>query len=240
MVRGQIVNWSCFFALLSYVHGRLSPHLHSPILLVAEPCWTVKDHEKITQFVFEKFKPPGFVIVDSALVSLWAYSVVNACVVDVGYDKVDVTAIADFSISLAGRGVAIRNCGGDAMTRQLLKMLAGKGFTKDMCEQLKRSSICEIPPPDAKLPGLSEAPDEVINPADATSTGALGSGPGQRVSAGALGESPLVPGPGTQVGDGAKDDIESDGVLDVAGIVAAGNKKMEEFLARKEKEKQRR
>jgi actin-related protein 9 len=49
---------------------------------------------------------------------------------------------------------------------------------------------------------------------------------------------PLGPGPGTEVGDDSKDDIEQDGVLDVASIITAGNKKMEEFLARKEKEKQ--
>ena len=60
MVQGRIANWSCFFALLTYVHKRMSPHLHSPILLVAQPCWTTSDYEKLTQFFFEKFKPPGF------------------------------------------------------------------------------------------------------------------------------------------------------------------------------------
>ena len=124
------------------------------------------------------------------------------------------------------------------MTRQLLQLLQSKGFDKDMCEQLNRSPICEILPPGVPLPGFSASlGDEITNPAAAASTGALGSGPGQRLSAGALGEAPRGPGADTEVGEEPTDGIEADGVLDVASIVAAGNKKMEEFLARKEKEK---
>jgi actin-related protein 9 len=239
LVEGRVANWSCFYALLSYVHKRLSPHLHSPILLVAQPCWTIRDYEKLTQFFFEKFKPPGFIIVDSALTSLWAYNVVNACVVDVGFQKTDVSAIVDFAINVSGRGIAIPNVGGEAFTQRLAHLLRARGFNRDMGEQLKLSNICEILPPGVPLPGSSdeEPIEEITNPAAAASTGAIGSGPGQRLSAGALGELPLGPGPGTEVGDDTKDDIEHDGVLDVAGIVAGGNKKMEEFLARKEKEK---
>jgi actin-related protein 9 len=239
MRAGKVVNWSAFFALLSYVHKRLSPHLHSPVLLVAQPCWTVKDYERITQFYFETFKPPGFVIVDSALTSLWAYNVVNACVVDVGLDKADVSAIVDFAINTPGRGIAIPGIGGESFTHTLHELLEPKGFNRDMCEQLKKSSICEILPADVPLPGGTDSTTiEITNPAAAASTGAVGSGPGQRVSAGALGDAPLGPGPGTEVGEESKDALESEGVLDVASIVAAGNKKMEEFLAKKEKEKQ--
>ncbi|KAF2673352.1 actin-like ATPase domain-containing protein [Microthyrium microscopicum] len=238
MEDGKIVNWSCLFALLQHVHRRLSPHLHSPMLLVAQPCWTARDYEKLTQFFFEKFKPPCFIIVDSALTSLWAYNTVNACVVDVGYQKADVTAISEFSVHIPGRGVALGRCGGEAMTERLLELLKSKGFDKEMCEQLKQSPICEILPPGVPLPGSSNSKvGEVSNPAAAASTGAIGSGPGQRISAGALGDAPLGPGPGTEVGEEAADPVESDGVLDVASIVTAGNKKMEEFLARKEKEK---
>jgi actin-related protein 9 len=228
MAQGRIVNWSCFFALLTYVHKRMSPHLHSPILLVAQPCWTASDYEKLTQFFFEKFKPPGFTIVDAALPSLWAYNVVNACVVDVGYEKTDVTAISDFSINVSGRGISIPNCGGESFTQQLLRLLKPRNFNRIMCEQLKTSAICEIPPPGTTLPGFSESPVAATHP---VLTGAPGSGSGQRLSGGALGEA------GNEAGDDGKDDIEADGVLDVASIVAGGNKKMEEFLARKEKEK---
>jgi actin-related protein 9 len=238
--QGKIVNWSCFLALLAYVHKRLSPHLHSPMLLVAQPGWTARDYEKLTQFFFEKFKPPCFVIVDAALNSLWAYNVVNACVIDVGYQKADVSAITDFSVQTTGRGVMIENCGGVAMTDKLLELLEGQGFDRDMAEQLKRSAICEILPHGTPLPGSKDGPEAaavVTNPAAAASTGALGSGPGQRLSAGAIGDVPMGPGPGTQVGEETTDSIEAEGVLDVASIVA-DTKKMEDFLAKKEREKQ--
>lgn len=235
---GKITNWSCFLALLAYVHRRLSPHLHSPMLLVAQPGWTARDYEKLTQFFFEKFKPPCFVIVDAALNALWAYNIVNACVVDVGYDKADVSAIVDFAVQKTGRGVMLEGCGGSAMTAKLLELLKDQGFDQDMAEQLKRSPICEILPYGTTLPGSRPVSTAAItNPAAAASTGALGSGPGQRVSGGATGDLPMGPGPGTQVGEETTDAIENDGILDVAAIVA-NNKKMEEFLAKKEKEKQ--
>lgn len=240
MVQGRITNWPGFFALLSYVHKRLSPHLHSPILLVAQPCWTTRDYEKLTQFFFEKFKPPGFVIVDSALTSLWAYNTANSCVVDVGYQKTDVTAITEYSVNVPGRGFALPGVGGDAFTQKLLELLDDKGFNLSMCEQLKQNSICEILPSGVPLPGGSDSPsEEITNPAAAASTGAVGSGPGQRHNAGALGDAPLGPGPGTEVGEEPSGPVEVDGVLDVASIVAAGNKKVEEFISKKEQEKQK-
>ena len=238
MTEGRITNWSCFFGLLSYVHNRLGPHLHSPILLIAQPCWTSKDYEKLTQFFFEKFKPPGFTIIDAATAALWAYNVVNACVIDVGYGKADVTAITDFAIHTPGRGISIPKCGGEAMTQRLLELLSHEGFNRDMCEQLKRSAICEVLQPGVPLPGSAEvAVDEITNPAAAASTGAVGSGPGQRHSAAALGEAPMGPGQFTEVGDDVTDVAEHEGVLDVASLVTAGEKNMKEILARKEREK---
>ena len=220
-----------FFAFLHHVHNTLSPTLHSPIMLIAEPCWTAKNFEDITQFIFEKFKTPAFCIMDSALATSYAFAAANACVVDVGFEKVDVTAVTEFQISSRG---SVPDSGGEAMTRQLKELLQSKGFTRDMAEQLKRSAICEILPPATPLPG-SEGPEEIIsNPAAAASTGASSSGPNVRVT-----EAPRGPGPDTEVGDedGAGPDnvAEDDGVLDVASIVASG--KTQEFLAKKEKEK---
>ncbi|KAI9736201.1 MAG: Actin-like protein arp9 (SWI/SNF complex component arp9) [Cirrosporium novae-zelandiae] len=232
--QGRIVNWPCFFALLSHVYTSLSPPFHTPVLLVAEPAWTLRDHEMITQFIFEKFKPPGFCLIDSALAACYAYGVSHATVVDVGYQKTDVTAVADFLVNDLGREIAHIGCGGDAMTEQLFKLLGPKGFTKDMCEQLKCSNICEILPPGTPLPGQAQKKDEVTNPAAAASTGALGSGPGQRQSLAAQGSAPRGPGADTDV-EGDKDVHEDEGVLDVASIVASG--KTSEFLARKEREK---
>lgn len=234
---GRIVDWPCFFALFEYIYNRLSPGIHTPICLVGQPCWTVKDHHKITQFIFEKFRPPAFNIVDAALCSMFAHKEVqNACIIDVGYEKADVTAIVDFNIHTAGRQIAMPNCGGEAFTKRLQELLASKKWNREMAEQLKKSPVCELLPPGIPLPGNGEiTKEEITNPAAAASTGATASGPGHRLNAGALGEAPMGPGPDTQIGEEPAA-AESEGVLDIAKIVGSGNTK--DFIAQKEKEKQ--
>lgn len=232
---GRIVDWSCFFALLTHIYNTLSPPFHTPILVISQPAWTAQDHESLTQFFFEKFKTPAFCLMDSALAVCYAYGKPTATVIDVGLGKCDVSSVEEFVVSDLGRGSALDHCGGEAMTVRLLELLEKKGFTRDMCEQLKKNSICEILPPGAELPIESDG-----NPASAVSTGATGSGDGQRGSIAAQGGVPRGPGPNTDVGDADedrdfKDGEDDEGVLDVATIVASG--KTSEFLARKEKEK---
>lgn len=233
---GRIVEWSCFFALLTHIYNTLSPPFHTPILVIAQPAWTAQDHESLTQFFFEKFKTPAFCLMDSALAVCYAYATPTATVVDVGFSKCDVTTVNEFVVNELGRGAALRDCGGEAMTQRLLELLGPKGFTRDMCEQLKKNSICEILPPGADQP----AEAEVENPASVASTGAAGSGDGQRGSIAAQGAAPRGPGANTDAGDADedrdfKDGEDDEGVLDVATIVASG--KTSEFLAKKEKEK---
>ncbi|GME25667.1 putative chromatin remodeling complex subunit protein [Neofusicoccum parvum] len=234
MEEGRIVNWPCFFALMTHVYNTLNPPFHTPILLIGQPAWTPKEKERLTQFFFEKFKMPAFTIMDSATAIAYAYGASSATVVDVGFQKSDVTAISDFIMHETGRAIALPECGGDAMTRRLLELLKPRGLNWEMCEQLKKNPICEILPPNTPLPGSGEnSGDGVTNPAAAASTGATGSGPD---AAAAIGNAPRGPGLDTEVGDEGKEDEESEGVLDVASIVTSG--KMNELLAKKEKEKQ--
>jgi actin-related protein 9 len=231
---GKIVDWACFFALITHVYNAMNPPFHTPILLITQPAWTPREHEKLTQFFFEKFKTPAFGLMDAALATSWAYGVHTATVVDVGKDKVDVTAISEFIPHTQGRVISLPDCGGEALTNGLLSHLKSKGLNRDMCEQLKKNPICEILPPDVPLPGseAAETSAKITNPAAAASTGALGSGP---AGAATIGTVPRGPGEDTEVGEeGAAEDNE--GVLDVASIVAGG--KMNEYLAKKEKEKQ--
>ena len=237
---GRIVDWSCFFALLTHIYNTMGPPFHTPILVISQPAWTAQDHESLTQFIFEKFKTPAFCLMDSALAVCYAYATPTATVVDVGYGKCDVTAVNEFLVSDLGRGSALPGCGGEAMTQRLHHLLDGRGFTTDVCEQLKKSPICEILPPGTELPAEAEAPTTVSNPAAAASTGASGSGTGQRGSIAAQGGAPRGPGVNTEVGDADEDrefkeGEDDEGVLDVAAIVASG--KTSEFLAKKEREK---
>ncbi|KAJ5771886.1 hypothetical protein N7520_002415 [Penicillium odoratum] len=221
---GRIVNWPCFFALLTHIYNSLSPPFHTPILLVSQPVWSARDREAICQFVFEKFKVPGFSMMDAALAACYGFGVQTATVIDVGKSKVDVTAVTDFMINDHGRGIALEGCGGDAMTDRLLELLGPRGFTREMCEQLKRSNIAEILPPGVTLPGTAATARQGLNPAAAASTG----------GADAIGAVPRGPGEGTQT-DGDTNGDEDEGVLDVAAIVSSGN--TTEYLANLEKEK---
>lgn len=226
---GQVVDWPCFYALMTHVYNTVNPPFHTPVLLISEPVWAMKEHEKVTQFVFEKFKVPAFTMMDSAMAASYAYGITTATVVDVGLGKADVTCIADSMLHEVGRGIAVPGCGGQAMTERLLAMLQGRtGFTRDMCEQLKKSGICEILSSEADKPGNDSAVIDGANPAAAASTGA-----GQRKPS-AAGELPRGPGEGTQVGE-EKELEDEEGVLDIAGIVTGGN--MTEYLAQKEHEK---
>ncbi|KAF2712046.1 hypothetical protein K504DRAFT_499158 [Pleomassaria siparia CBS 279.74] len=231
---GKIVNWSCFFALITHVYNTMNPPFHTPILLIAQPAWTPREHEKLTQFFFEKFKTPAFGLMDAALATCWAYGVHTSTVVDVGKDKVDVTAISEFIPHTQGRVVALPGCGGEALTQGLLSKLRSKGLNRDMCEQLKKNVICEMLPVGVSLPGIGNLSDQdlVTNPAAAASTGALGSGP---AAASAIGNAPRGPGADTEVGDDINGE-DNDGVLDVASIVAGG--RMEEYLAKIDRQKQ--
>ena len=233
---GRIVDWQCFYALMAHVYNTVNPPFHTPILLISEPVWTLKEYEKVTQFFFEKFKVPAFGMMDSAMAASYAYGVPNATVVDVGLGKADITCVADFVLHSVGRSLAVPDCGGEAMTERLMELLKGrKGFTRDVCEQLKKSSICEILPDEMQMPGEDSAmADGPSNPAAAASTGADGARPGQRKPS-VVGDLPRGPGPGTEVGE-EKNLEDEEGVLDIASIVTGGN--MSEYLAQKEREKQ--
>ncbi len=234
IVQGQIVDWPCFFALMTHVYNVLNPPFHTPILLISQPAWTPRDHEKLTQFFFEKFKMPAFAIMDAAMSACYAYGVHTATVVDVGLDKTDVTAITEFLIHDVERCVALPDCGGEAMTRRLLDLLGARGFTREMCEQLKKSPICEVLPPGMALPGPADNGHDGIPklPPGAINGGA----PVQRSAAATTADVIKRTGSDAGLDDEPAIEEEKEGVLDVASIVAGG--KMSEYLARKEKEKQ--
>ncbi|KAI5845575.1 hypothetical protein DFP73DRAFT_511979 [Morchella snyderi] len=141
MKEGKVVDWGCFFALLQHVHETINPTFHTPILMLYPPNFDDRDKELLTQFVFEKLKAPGFAIMDASLAVLWAYGVSTATVVDVGYEKTDITPVVDFIVQERAR-TTVSGWGGDSMTKHLAKLLSH--VKVEEVEQLKRSPICEI------------------------------------------------------------------------------------------------
>ena len=229
---GRIKNWSCFYALLQHVYNLLSPPFHTPILLITQPVWSKRECEYLVNFMFEKFQPPGLSLLDSAKASFFAHNVPVGIVIDVGYTKCDVTAVTEGYAAPFGRVTALPECGGENLTNRLFDLLGPKGFSKDMCEKLKQSNICEVLAPGVPYPSETEQPASA-NPAAATaSTGINGSKLSEKASSSQT-NLPRGPGSGTEVGEEQVEDNE--GVLDVASIVASG--KTTEFLAKKEKEK---
>jgi actin-related protein 9 len=248
IVEGRVENWPCFFALLSHIWKTMGPHFVSPLIVISQPCWTARDKEMITQYFFQDHRIPAFCMMDSALAACYAYGIPSGLVIDVGLDKCDVSAVTDFTVNEAGRGVALSGCGGRTMTKRLQEALTQKGISCDepMAEALKRSAVCEILSPGVALPtGKPAAPvavaatatnGEVPNPAAAASTGAVDSGADAKDAEGAQpGEAPRGPGNGTVVGEEGDNEDDNEGVLDVAAIVAQSN--AAEVLAKREAEK---
>ncbi len=140
-----------FLAFLDHVHSMLTTTYHNtPIMLMASPQWTRPDCEAIARYVFEKTKTPSLCLMHSGLCANYGLKFPNMAVVDVGFEKVDVTCVFD------GRVVNHRELGfplperhisgGEVFTRRLFDLLRDRGFTYDMAEQLKRSHICEVLP----------------------------------------------------------------------------------------------
>jgi actin-related protein 9 len=240
IVKGAIVDWPCFMAFLTYIYNTLSPPFHTPILIVAQPAWRQDDLVKLCQFVFQTFKTPAFNVIDSAAAVNWAWGRDESTVIDVGYEKCDITAVTGFAVDQTTRSIAL-DYGGEFMTQKLLELLRPKGFDRNMCEQLKRSPICEILPLYTPLPTEHAHPGattDSANPAAAASTGATSTEAGAAANLPAQNNLPRGPGLDTEAGLDdldIKDAEDNDGVLDIASIVASG--KTNEFLAKQERQK---
>ncbi|OTB18455.1 hypothetical protein K445DRAFT_9408 [Daldinia sp. EC12] len=235
---GRIVNMPAFLAFLDHVHGLLTTTYHNtPIMLMASPRWTRPDCEAIARYVFEKTKTPALCLLHSAVAAQYGLKWPTMTVVDIGYEKVDVTCIHEYLI-VSEKGLGYPNpvreiSGGEVFTQKLLALLKDKGFNYEMAEQLKKSPLCEVLPYAPDSDDLMELPTEDIPLTT-----------GQVPAAASSNADPVKPveppKPATALGgeteDGTADSKENEeGVLDVANIVTSGNTR--EFLAKKEKEK---
>ncbi|KAM3457316.1 Actin-like protein ARP9 [Beauveria bassiana D1-5] len=232
---GHIVHMDAFLAFLDHVHGLLTTTYHNtPILLMASPQWTRPDAEAIARYIFEKTRTPALCIIHSGIATQYGLKWPNMTVVDIGFQKVDVTAIHDGRVVNhidVGASVADDQLsGGDVFTQRLKTLLASENFTYDMAEQLKKSTICEVLPYVATADKLFELPV-------ASSSGAPPSAPqATKPLAPVADPEASKPDAAANEEEGGDDNkAEDDGILDVAAIVTSGQTK--EFLARKEKEK---
>lgn len=228
-----------FLAFLDHVHGLLTTTYHNtPIMLMASPQWTRPDCETIARYVFENTRTPALCIIHSGIATQYGLKWPHMTVIDIGHEKVDVTAIHDgrvvnhTEVSAAAYGPGGVS-GGEAFTRSLQRLLADKGFSHDMAEQLKKSNICEVLPYAGAAKDLMELP--VASASGAAAAGLSASAPEGSVAT-AEAVSKMMSNP-LDEGENTNGSGEDDGVLDVATIVTTGQTK--EFLAKKEKEKEK-
>ncbi|KAI1128885.1 actin-like ATPase domain-containing protein [Nemania abortiva] len=234
MQGGRIVNMPAFLAFIDHVHGLLTQTFHNtPIVLMASPQWTRPDCETITRYIFERTKTPALCLLHSAVAAQYGLKWPSMTVVDIGFEKVDVTCIYDSNIVShkdLGFPTPVREIsGGEAFTQKLLTLLKDKGFTYEMAEQLKKSPICEVLPYVPDLPELMELPTETQA---AASQGTAQATAGVEAPKIMEPVKPALNADDTENGDFREAD---EGVLDVANIVTSGNTR--EFLAKREKEK---
>ncbi|KAI1107814.1 hypothetical protein F4804DRAFT_1245 [Jackrogersella minutella] len=235
---GRIVNMPAFLAFLDYVHSLLTTTYHNtPIMLMASPQWTRPNCEAIARYIFEKTKTPALCLLNSAVAAQYGFKSPTMTVIDIGFEKVDVTCIHEYLI-VSQKGLGFPNpvreiSGGEVFTQKLLSLLKDKNFTYDMAEQLKKSPLCEVLPYAPDLDDLMELPTDDVVAALSQPTGpASSSAEGAKIV-----EPPKpVTAFGGEIDGGLVEGKEADeGVLDVANIVTSGNAR--EFLAKKEKEK---
>lgn len=228
-----------FLAFLDHVHSLLTTTYHNtPIMLMASPQWTRPDCEAISQYIFEKTRTPALCMIHSGIATQYGLKWSNMTVIDIGFEKVDVTAIYDGrvvnQIDVGSSGTDSPISGGEVFTKRLMKLLEGKSFTHDMAEQLKKSTVCEVLPYASGEPGLVELPKDN---APAPSVSVPAAAPAVEASNPVELTKPLDTGADDagENGDSTTNNGDDDGVLDVAAIVTSGQTK--EFLAKKEKEK---
>ncbi|KAK4647277.1 Actin-like protein arp9 [Podospora bellae-mahoneyi] len=241
---GHIVHMEAFLAFLEHVHQALTTTYHNtPIMLMASPQWTKADCEVISRYVFEKTKTPALCLLHSGLATQYGLKWPNMTVVDVGFEKVDVTCVYEGRVvghndvgpgnvrdsekadEERKRGIS----GGEFFTKRLMELLKEQGFDHEMAEQLKKSPVCEVLPYAAESKELMELPTE-----GGSATGSNGTA----TSSAAPTEGPkivtTVVGADDDLGiDGDEKVVNEEGVLDVASLVVSGQTR--EFLAKQEK-----
>ncbi|OWB54648.1 hypothetical protein B5S28_g499 [[Candida] boidinii] len=103
--------------------------------------WSSLAIEKITSYAFEILQINAFTIVPSALCSMFAFgSFQNSCVIDIGYEKFEVTPILDFQIVQAS--TVIIDKGGLTVNNNLKKLLPK--LNDEQINSLKESNIYEV------------------------------------------------------------------------------------------------
>ncbi|KAG7867041.1 hypothetical protein KL918_003236 [Ogataea parapolymorpha] len=148
IVKGEIVDvhglnflFKCIARSILKDHPVLLLNSIAFTLVQTSNRWSNETIEMITKYVFETLQFGAFSIVPASLCSMFSYgSLANACVVDIGYEKTEITPILDYQVYIPG--IKIIDKGGNSINDRLGKILPD--LTSDQVEMLKRSAIFEV------------------------------------------------------------------------------------------------
>ncbi|CCH44403.1 Actin-1 [Wickerhamomyces ciferrii] len=145
IVKGSIQNIQAFNFFLKLIYKSIlskHPQVNNiPFLLLSNSEWSRLDIEHITQYVFESMELNAFTIIPNALATLYAHgSQPSAVVIDIGYEKTEITPIVDYSVLNHAKKVI--NFGGNDINKSISENL--NNLSPEQIELLKKSSIFEV------------------------------------------------------------------------------------------------
>ncbi|KAJ6581209.1 actin-related protein [Mycena capillaripes] len=114
---GDVRDWVQAEAIWKYVLfnqlQRRRVQNESPVLLSLPPGLSRDTHERICQIFFERFNVAGLAVLERPIGQIYAANSLSGVVVDIGYDKTDITPIYDGFIVHSARtstSVGTRDC----------------------------------------------------------------------------------------------------------------------------------
>ncbi|KAK7203854.1 actin-domain-containing protein [Myxozyma melibiosi] len=113
----------------------------SPILMTSNSEWRPKQIESIISYVFNTLHVPAVTVIPESLAAVFSYASPTACVVNIGYEKTEITPVVDFCISDTAQEV-FHGVGGKLINEELEALLPN--LKPYQIEELKRSKIYEI------------------------------------------------------------------------------------------------
>lgn len=160
---GEIADEAAFHFFLKSVYKsavRADAVLPPALYLVSSIVWNRRQLERLTRYLFEEVGVPALSVCLNGVANAYAYATANALVIDIGYEKTEISAVVDSEVNLHASRIA--PLGGNSINTRLSQLLPA--FSESQIEDLKLSGIVETVLGDSSLAEHIEA--EVLGKGD--------------------------------------------------------------------------
>lgn len=175
---GAIVDEAAFHFFLKCIYksaSRSDGALPPALFLVSSIAWNRRQLERLTRYLFEEVGVPALSVCLGGVTNAYAYATANALVIDVGFEKTEISAVVDSDVSLYASRIA--PLGGNSVNTRLASLLPH--LTETQIEDLKLSGIVEVLHADntlaervmAEITGKPEEEEGVVDVAAIVSSG---------------------------------------------------------------------